>query len=106
MVSTIDAVRPTTETELTGLARDVQTVKRAAWHIADACRAGLRTIKAKAEVHGLSTLKAEMSAAEVQAVTQAVQAARQVLAALGPDYDPGDIPNDPLPPPPEIEEPE
>ena len=99
MANVIDAVKPTDTAELSGIDRDVQTVKRAAWHVANACRSMLRTVQAKANAHGLTALKAEMSAGEVQAITQAVQAARRVLTALGPDYDPGEIPNDPLPPP-------
>ncbi len=99
MANVIDAVKPTDTAELLGIERDAQTLKRAAWHVANACRSMLRTAQLRANAHGLTALKAEMSVAEVQAITQAVQAARQVLAALGPSYDPGVIPNDPLPPP-------
>ncbi len=104
MSNVIDAVKPLDGEELSGLERDVRTVKGAAWHAVNGCRALLRTTKRLAEAHGLTALKAGMTANEIQAVTQTIVAAKQLIAVLGPSYDPGDIPNDPLPLP-EPEEP-
>ena len=105
MANVIDAVKPTDVPELTGLARDAQTIKQASWNVVNACRLMLQTVQSRAGIHGLNALKAALTAEEQQAVVQTIQTARQVLTALGPDYDPGEILVEPLPPPPAVEEP-